>query len=151
VTCATRAALLAAFLLCSCYRFVPETAARPELGSEYRAHLTLEGSQRLERYLGQGVASVTGRVLAASDSNFLLAMGSSVKRDDPRQVVWSGEQITIPFSAVQRLERRELDRGRTLRASLFGGAGLLLAGAIWMSVGGKAQGTPPGGDGTIPP
>lgn len=147
----SRTALLATILLSGCYRFVPETEPRPEPGGEYRAVLTTEGSQRLERYLGQGVASVTGRVVAASDTSFLLAMGSSVKRDDPRPVVWSGERITIPFSAVARLERRELDRGRTIRAALVGGGGLLLAGAIWMSIGGRAEGSPPGGNGTIPP
>ena len=148
-----RASFLAmgALALSACYRYVPETAPDPVAGSEYRAYLTTEGAARLRPLLGQDVIRVDGRVLAVSDTAFQVSMGATGVTTDPRPVIWSGEQIWIPRAAVERIERRELDRPRTMRAAALYTAGVMLAGSVWLSISGRASEKGGGGPGPAPP
>ena len=140
-----------ALALCACYRYVPETAPEPVPGSEYRAHLTPEGAARLRPLVGQDVIRVDGRVLAVSDTAYHVSLGATGVTTDPRPVIWSGEQMWIPRSAVERLERRELDRPRTMRAAALYTAGVMLAGSVWLSISGRASAKGGGGPGPAPP
>ncbi|HSA54568.1 MAG TPA: hypothetical protein VLE53_02640 [Gemmatimonadaceae bacterium] len=137
--------------VCACYRYIPETAPEPLPGSEYRAHLTPEGAALLRPLLGQDVIRVDGRVLAVSDTAYQVAMGATGVSTDPRPVIWSGEQMWIPRAAVERFERRELDRPRTMRAAALYTAGVMLAGSVWLSINGRASERGGGGPGPTPP
>lgn len=142
---------LGALALSACYRYVPETAPEPAPGSDYRAHLTAEGAARLRPLLGQDVVRVDGRLLAVTDSAYQVAMGATGVTTDPRPVIWSGEQIWIPRSTVERFERRQLDRPRTMRAAALYTAGVMLAGSVWLSISGRASEKGGGGPGPTPP
>ncbi|HEX7123555.1 MAG TPA: hypothetical protein VF178_14355 [Gemmatimonadaceae bacterium] len=137
--------LLALLIAPACYRYVPELEANPSVGSEYRLHLTEAGTQQLQPILGQGIAAVDGRIIGASDSSYQVTVGKTIPRDDPRPVIWAGEVVFLPLGAIERVERRELDRGRTMRAAALYTAGALVVGSIWLSVSGKAsaKGGPP--------
>lgn len=129
----------------ACYRYVPELEPEPSVGSEYRAHLTEAGTQQLQPILGQGIAAVDGRIIGANDSSYQLTVGKTIPREDPRPIIWAGELVFLPRGAIERLERRELDRGRTMRAAALYTAGALVVGSIWLSISGKAstKGGPP--------
>jgi hypothetical protein len=149
----TRTSLLLAALVgvCACYRYVPETSPQPTVGSEYRAHLTSEGTAQVQPILGQNVIRVDGRLLAVSDSIYELSMGATTTTLDPRPVIWSGEVIRLPKGAVDRIERRELDRPRTVRAAALYTAGVVLAGSVWLSISGRASESGGPGPGPINP
>ena len=142
---------IAALALSGCYRYVAETAPDPVAGSDYRAHLTPEGAARLRPLLGVDVIRVDGRVLAVNDTAFQVAMGATGVTTDPRPVIWSGEQLWIPRSAVERIERRVLDRPRTMRAAALYTAGVMLAGSVWLSISGRSSEKGGGGPGPTPP
>jgi hypothetical protein len=140
--------LLAALVgVCACYRYVPETTPEPAAGAEYRALLTPEGSVQLRPILGQDVTRVDGRLIAVNDTAYVLAMGASTTSADPRPIIWSGEVVQLPKPAVDHLERRELDRPRTVRAAALYTAGVVLAGSVWLSISGRATNS---GDGPGP-
>jgi hypothetical protein len=101
----------------------------------------------LQPLLGRDIEKLDGRILSVSDTSFLFAMGATISRFDPRPTIWSGEQMSIPRSTVELIERRELDRKRTVRAVTLGSVGLLALGGLFISIGGKVSGdntTPPG-------
>lgn len=143
----TAAPLAAVLLLGACYRYVPETSAALETGAMYRAHLTPEGTQRVAPVLGANIARFDGRLVNVSDSALLVAISATVRRDDPRRTGWSGEQVTVPRSAVLGFDRRELDRKRTIGAAVGWGLGMLVVSALWRSISGRAS----GGDNTPGP
>lgn len=144
---ATAAPLAAVLLLGACYRYVPETSATLEPGAVYRAHLTPEGTQQVTPVLGANVGMFDARVINAGGSDLLVAMSATVRRDDPRRTNWSGEEVTVPRSAVQGFDRRELDRKRTIGAAVGWGVGMLVVSALWRSIQGRAS----GGDNTPGP
>ena len=76
-------------------------------------------------------------------------MSATQKRADPRSVVWAGERLVIPKSAVNKFELRELDRGRTFRAALLYTVGILAVGTLVFSIRGGSGGT--GGEPPPPP
>lgn len=149
----TRTSLLLAALVgvCACYRYVPETSPEPAVGVEYRAHLTPEGSVQLRPFLGQDVVRVDGRLVAVNDTVYEVSMGATTTSHDPRPIIWSGELMRLPKGAVERIERRELDRRRTVRAAALYTAGVVLAGSVWLSISGRATQTGDGGGGPIRP
>jgi hypothetical protein len=132
-------------LFSACYRYVPVTEASLEVGGAYRAHLTPEGSQQVAPLLGMDVMHLDGRILSVQDTSYLVSMSATVKREDPRPIVWTGERLTIPRAAVNRLELRQLDRPRTIRAAVLYTAGLLAIGGLVFSVRGLVSGNPGGG------
>jgi len=138
--------VLALTLLGACYRYVPVTGDLV-VGGAYRGHLTAEGSQRVAPLVGQNVQGFDGRIITVTDTAYLVAMSATLKRTEVRPTVWSGEQLVIPRSAVNRFELRELDRPRTLRAAALYTVGLVVVGALVFSISGITS-----GDGnTIPP
>lgn len=137
-------------LLPGCYRYIPEPAIEPVPGAEYRAYLTASGTEQMKPVLGQDVVYFGGRAVAVRDTIFEFAMGSTVKRSDPRPTIWAGERIAVPRGALERIERREMDRRRTVRAAALFTAGTFVVGSIWLGVSGKSSGSG-GGPPTNPP
>lgn len=123
-----------------CYRYVPVPNGDLNPGAAYRGYLTPEGSQRIAPYVGQDVERFDGRVVSVLDTAYLVAMGATVRRGDPRSLIWSGEQINVPRTAVSRFELRELDRPKTLRAVALYAVGMVAASYLWFSVKGGAAG-----------
>lgn len=136
----------------ACYRFVPETGSSPAAGNEYRAYLTEAGTEQLRPVLGQNVGAVDGRFMSVSDTTLEVSVGATIPRgDDPRPIIWVGERVVLPRSAIARMERRELDRPRTMRAAALYTVGVLAAGSIWLSIKGKASSRGDPGPITPPP
>jgi len=142
--------VLALTLLGACYRYVPVTGDLV-VGGAYRGHLTPEGSQHVARLVGENVQLFDGRIVAVTDTAYLVSMSATFKRTEVRPTVWTGEQLVIPRSAVNRFELRELDRPRTVRAAALYTVGLVALGALVFSIRGIVSGdgntTPP----PIPP
>jgi hypothetical protein len=128
-----------------CYRYVPETAPLPMAGAEYRAWLNSTDAEPAQRLLGRDVSGFDGRVIQVTDTAYIVLMGATLTRTDPRPTIWSGEQLAIPRSSVARFERRQLDRGKTIRAAALYSLGLLVVGSLWLSINGhfSSEGTPP--------
>jgi hypothetical protein len=107
--------------------------------------LSAEGSQQVARLVGENVTRFDGRILVVSDSAYLVAMSATLKQMEERATVWTGEELMIPRTAVNRFERRELDRQRTIRAAGLYALGIAAVGALLFSIQGAAtqDGTPP--------
>ncbi len=137
--------VLALTLFGACYRYVPASSGDLVIGEAYRGHLTAEGSQRVARIVGENVERFDGRIVTVTDTAYLVAMSATLKRSEERQTVWTGEQLVIPRSAVNRFELRQLDRPRTLRAAALYTLGLLAVGVLVFSIQGIASqdGSPP--------
>jgi len=146
----TAAPLSMVLLLGACYRYVPAPGGDFDLGAVYRGHLTPDGTERVAPRLGSDVGFFDGRVVTATDTSLLVAMNATMKRSDPRRTLWSGEQLSIPRSAVLTFERREMDRRKTVGALLLSAAGILATGALWLSIKGRVSGSPGGGPDPIP-
>jgi hypothetical protein len=130
-----------------CYRYTPLTTAVAP-GMDLRVRLTEAGATALARQLGAGVASVTGRVVR-TDSAVVLAV-SETERAGTR-LSWGGEEVAIPGSAVAGIERRVLDRRRTLGVAAGGAGGAALLYLVIRSVGSAASGGDDGGPVVPPP
>ena len=138
---ATAIPVLAMNVFAACYRYVPATTTEVVVGGAYRGYLSAEGSQNVARLVGENVVLFDGTIITVTDTGYVVAMSATQKRADPRSVVWAGERLVIPKSAVNKFELRELDRGRTLKASLFYTLGIATVGALLFSIKGGAGGT----------
>ena len=146
---ATAIPVLALNVLAACYRYIPASSTDIIVGGAYRGHLSAEGSQNVARLVGENVELFDGRIITVTDTGYIVAMSATQKRADPRSTVWAGEQLAIPKSAVNKLELRELDRGRTFRAALLYSLGIVAVGTLVFSISGGAGGT--GGEPPPPP
>jgi hypothetical protein len=126
--------MLALTLFSACYRYVPASAADLTVGAAYRGHLTPEGSRQVAPIVGENVERFDGRIINVLDTAYLVAMSATLKRADVRPTVWTGEQLLIPRSAVNRFELRELDRPRTMRAAALYAGGMLAVGVLVFSI-----------------
>jgi hypothetical protein len=142
---ATAVPVLALQLLGACYRYVP-TTGDVTVGGAYRGHLTQEGSQRVAPLVGENVERFDGRIITVTDTSYLVSMSATQRRADARQIVWTGERLVIPRSAVNKFETRELDRKRTMRAAILYAVAVIGVGALVFSIKGGS-----GGDGGQPP
>ena len=132
-----------------CYRYVPIAGDTPSSGSEFRAHLTDDGSTRLTPILGSQVAIVEGRVSSANDSAFVVSMTATTNKA-LIQTYWTGESITLPRSAIQTIESRQLNRRKTWFVAALGIAGGFFAAKIFDLFEGSAGGGGGGGGGPPP-
>jgi hypothetical protein len=125
---------------------VPILALTLFSASEYRGHLTDEGSRRVAPVIGENVEQFDGRIVTVLDTAYLVAMSATLKRTEQRRTVWTGEQLMIPRSAVNRFELRQLDRPRTIRAAALYGGGMLAIGVLVFSIKSLSSGS-----GTVTP
>jgi hypothetical protein len=138
--------VLALTLFSACYRYVPTSSTDLTVGNAYRGHFTPEGSQRVATIVGENVERFDGRIVSVLDTAYLVAMSATLKRAEQRPTMWTGEQLMIPRSAVNRFELRELDRPKTLRAAALYTGGIVLIGVLVFSIKSLAS-----GEGTVPP
>ena len=132
--------VLALTLLSACYRYVPTTTEDVVVGGAYRGHLSPEGSQRVAPLVGENVLRFDGRIVSVLDTAYLVAMSATLKRTEERPMIWTGEQLMIPRSAVNHFEMRELDRPRTLRAAALYTLGIAAVGLLVFSIKSLASG-----------
>ena len=138
---ATAVPILALQFVGACYRYVPTTGDVVEVGGAYRGHLSQEGSQRVAPLVGENIERFDGRIITVTDTSYLVSMSATQRRGDARQIVWTGERLVIPRSAVNRFETRELDRKRTMRAALLYTVTFVGIGALVFSIKGASGGT----------
>ena len=146
---ATAIPVLALNVFAACYRYVPASSSDIVVGGAYRGHLSPEGSLNVARLVGENVELFDGRIVTVTDTSYLVAMSATQKRADPRSTVWAGERLVIPKNAVNKIELRELDRGRTFKAALLYTAGIVAVGVLVFSIRGGSGGT--GGEPPPPP
>jgi hypothetical protein len=135
-------------LLSGCYRYVATTNQALVPGSHVRIALTPAGSVQLMPLLGRETSAVVGRVVSTSDTAFVLAVSETLKNsaDGAGRVVWTGEPVSIPSTAVGGIEGRSLLAGKT--ALVIGGGAALATGLVYVLV--KAVGSGGGGNGDPP-
>ena len=138
--------MLALTLFSACYRYVPATTGDPVVGNAYRGHFTPEGSRQVARLVGENVTTFDGRVITVTDTAYLFAMSATFKQTEARTTIWTGEQLVIPRTAVNRFELKQLDRPRTIRAAALYTAGILALGVLVFSIKSLAS-----GGGTVSP
>ena len=148
------AAAVLLHVLSGCYRYVPtDGAATPAVpaGAEVRLYLTPQGMTALEPRLGPRTAAVVGRVGDSGDGVVSLVVSETRKSDGGAPVRWIGERVAIPVASIARVERRTLDRRRTV---LAGALAALAAGATFAllaTFGGGGNGDDGGGGGLPTP
>jgi hypothetical protein len=132
--------MLALTLFSACYRYIPATTG-PVVGGAYRGHLTAEGSRQVAPLVGENVTTFDGRVVTVTDTAYVFAMSATFKQSQAQTTVWTGEQLSIPRSAVNRFELKQLDRPRTMRAAALYSAGILGLGLVVFSIKSLASGS----------
>lgn len=132
----------------ACYQYLPNKQPDLRVGEEVRVHLTNSGSAALQGFVGSDVAAIDGRVTARSDTAYALSVGGTTKRTGG-SAVWSGEPVTVPVGVIAQVDRRVLDKRKTLLVSaLSAGVGALAAVVISSVSGGGSSGPDTG---TTPP
>lgn len=124
-------------------------SAPPVVGADVRIHLTEVGGGQLAPVLGAGTTSVTGRVVSATDTDLVLAVTETGRGEG--RVTWNGDRVTLPCSAFAGVERRSLDRRRTLRAGAIGLAAATVIALLIRALDTSASGGDDGGPVVIPP
>ncbi|MCC6318989.1 MAG: hypothetical protein IT361_15020 [Gemmatimonadaceae bacterium] len=138
---------LSAASLGACYKYVPLATPQPEVGTEVRSFLTPEGSSSLATTVGRNVTVLDGRLLEEQSNVWRLAVSQTMTAED-RRVSWTGEPVSVPRSAVARMELRVIDRPRTIRTVIVAALGGI---AVGLLVRGISTGTSGGGDPVAPP
>ena len=128
--------LLTLPLLAGCFRYVPTEPSAVDPATTVRARLTEAGAERHRARLGLDDATLEGTVTGLPGGGLELVTGG---------VGNGGEApMTLRFDEIAGLERRELDRGRTLLAV---GGGIALGAAILELAGGESAAGPGTGGG----
>lgn len=115
----------------ACYRYTPIADLTPGRDADVRLVLTDAGAVALGPLIGNRIEAVDGRVTATPDTAIVLAVRTTTDRLG-NEVSWNGEQVTVPRSAVARIESRSLDRRRSW---LVGGLTTAAAVAIGLAFG----------------
>jgi hypothetical protein len=110
------------FFVVGCYRYATIAPSGIIPASEVRMNLSASGASALAPKLGRSTFAVEGRILALTDSTYVLAVSSTLARapDDETSMVrtvWAGESVAIPKGAVAGVEQRSLDGRRTAVAA----------------------------------
>ena len=143
-----RTAALCCVLLGACYRYTP-TSDLPLAGSDVRLHLSEAGATNVAPIVGAGMTSVSGRVLSVSESDLVVVVSETAGAD--RRLSWAGERITLPRSAVSSVERRSLDRRRTIGVSAIGVGTAAAIALLVNAIGSRGDGDGDGGGVITPP
>lgn len=134
----------------ACYRYVPLSNPAPEVGTELRSHLTPEGTTALATTLGRDVANFDGRLLSQEASVWRFAV-TGTRTQEARAVSWTGEPVSVPRSAITRMELKVLDRPKSIRTAILATVGGIVIGLAVKGIAGSASGTPDGGGSPPPP
>lgn len=145
-------AAAALFASTACYSYLPSTIAAAPSTRTLRVYLTPSGSEVVGRS-AVGVepalpALLDGVLLRRTDSSLVLSL-QGVTRQGRDDEAWKGEEVSVPLTAVDHVAVREMDRSRTVMATVATVAALLLARAMWTGnedsiTGAHTGGTPTG-------
>ncbi|MGQ0714794.1 MAG: hypothetical protein ACT4PJ_13845 [Gemmatimonadaceae bacterium] len=132
----------------SCYRYIavsPADGIPP--GALVRVQLNDTGTSAVHQTVGPAVVAVDGETLAWRSDSVVLSVRNARTRSGER-FAWTGLRVAFPPSSIERIERRELSRSR----SVILGAGAAAAAALVIKVAiDAAAGGTPGGGGPPPP
>jgi hypothetical protein len=134
----------AALLLSGCYSSLPTQLSGTAPGTKLVVSLTDAGSDSLARYLGPGVATVSGKLLSNTDAGVSLSVTDVTMRSGAEQF-WKGETVALPKYAIGTVMKRSLSKPKTLLvvgAIIVAGATVRLSG-----VGQSNSGRSPSGPG----
>ncbi|HEY8766813.1 MAG TPA: hypothetical protein VIP09_06085 [Dehalococcoidia bacterium] len=129
-------------VLCACYESVPIELGRVPPGSKIRVSLTDAGADSLARYLGPGVATIDGKLIATTDSGVSLSVSQVAMRSGQDQF-WKGETVVIPRYSLSTVQARRINKPKSV---LLGGvliaalATLRLSGVVGGNGGGSGTG-----------
>jgi hypothetical protein len=98
---------------CYTYAEVPIQAPMVEQRAEFR--ISDEGRVQLRDALGAGAAVLEGRIVN-QDANGYSVRVYRLTNIRGESSAWTGEEVRVPFTAVESVARRDLDRGRSLIA-----------------------------------
>lgn len=137
----TRSALLLATLwtMAGCYRATPIRGVTTDVGAPVRLQLTDQASYELSPLIGSGIVRADGQLTSATDSALTLSLTNVVARNGI-ETTWKGEQVSFKRSGLVRIDRRELDRGRSWLVGVGGVAATVALGSAFNLLGGKSGG-----------
>ena len=130
-----------------CYttRYVPEGTVQPEM--RVSLSITDRGRVAIADSLGTGVLKVNGRLLSATDSQYVVSV-SDLDLMNGRTARWNGETVGIDRQHVGGVGQRTLSRSRTgaLAAGVIAAIVLIAVQSITGFLGGGSNTkTPPDG------
>ncbi len=128
-------------VLCACYESIPIELGRVPPGSKIRVSLTDAGADSLARYLGPGVATIDGKLIATTDSEVSLSVSQVAMRSGQDQF-WKGETVVIPRYSLSTVQARRLNKPKSVLLS-----GVLIAALATLRLSGVVGGNG-GGSGT---
>jgi hypothetical protein len=137
------AALVTVALLVGCYTLRPVREGQPEIGSRIAFDLNDAGRVALGPTIGQEIGQIEGRLLAAENGEYLLAV-TAVRSLRGGEQVWSGEQVRVKREHVGPPHERRFDTARSVAVggTVVGGFAAFLIGRAL--IGGGSEGrTPP--------
>lgn len=133
------ATLILALHLGGCYTLVPTTLPGLTPGDQVRVEVGGTLSPELRLFLGDGssVGALSGAV-DRRDADGLLLLLPSGYRPQGFHVETLHQRVRVPETNVLRVERRELDRGRT--ALTAGAVGLAVGAIAWQAISSRSGG-----------
>ena len=112
--------VVSAFLLCGCYTYRNTAVGDAAIMTPVRVELTEGGSQEITRQVGPRGRMLEGIVTAKSDSALIFGV-STLTRTNGVEETWHGERVSVPTSAVSRIQLRKFSALNT---------GLFIAGIV---------------------
>jgi hypothetical protein len=108
---------------CFTYAAVPTSQPLVEQTAEFR--INDSGRAELTRQLGPGTFTVEGRVVRQDENGWTLRVYRHIDLRG-QATTWTGEVVEVPRSAVEFVNRRDFDRGRSVIAAAAVTGGLTL-------------------------
>jgi hypothetical protein len=103
------------FLLCGCYTYRNTAVGDAVIMAPVRVELTEAGSQEITGQVGPRGSTLEGIVSARSDSSLVFGV-TALTRMNGVEETWHGEHVTVPTSAVYRIQLRKFS---VLNTGLF--------------------------------
>ena len=135
-------------LLAGCYSYRAAPPGSLVTGAAVRLRLTPDGTMALTESAGLRLRTVDGSLQGVRTDGALMVLPGDVTTIDGDSLPWRRGVLTIPVQALERTERRTLDRRRTtgfagVIAGAFVGAVYFTLRSIWGG-GGSTMGQGPG-------
>ena len=134
--------------LLSCYTYRGIAVGDAAVLTPVRVELTDEGSQEITKQVGPRGSMLEGVLASRSDSELVFNV-TALTRTNGVEEIWHGEHVTVPASAVSRIQRRKFSALNTglFVAGIIAGGYLIRSGAGSRNIVGTPGGPPPGGGG----
>lgn len=117
------------FFSMGCWVSTPLTTPRPAVDSRVVITLTEAGTTVMAAQLGPGKVDLMGDVTALTDSALVLGLRSVTNRRGVEEL-WTGEQVTVPQSAIATVVARKVSVTRSVLLAAATLTGVVLVGAL---------------------